>query len=325
MKIHGKHHKRNHYLLGGSQSEKFVEVTTPGGNTHKIDIEGIDTIWDLKYRLSQIDNLPQFGQIIVDIEKEEPELDTDTLTTGDKYVVILDNTKYTASIYDIEITINDVDDFNEDYTDISEGKKQILINEMIREGYWDNCLVGDFIYNSDEGEYRCEGYYMVYENIDRDGVRIKTIGYLKGRLTGSINGKRITLGPNFPVGYWASTDIYCHHGKFLEPVDPNFIRRLTTIDKNSLTEVDLDINYLGENLDDDFFEFEQLPEIDSNDKIKITQIEKEWGKIMFPGEIDKVVKYLEKMLDVPDINPFNGYVLKNSGPGVVGELYIPLR
>ena len=52
-------HSKCNYLLGGSQLDNFVEVTTPSGTTHKVNIEGIDTILDLKYTLSQIDNLPQ--------------------------------------------------------------------------------------------------------------------------------------------------------------------------------------------------------------------------------------------------------------------------
>ena len=37
MKLPSRYRKRNHYLLGGSQPEMFVEVTTPSGTTHKVN------------------------------------------------------------------------------------------------------------------------------------------------------------------------------------------------------------------------------------------------------------------------------------------------
>ena len=173
-------------------------------------------------------------------------------------------------------------------------------------------------------EYRCHGVYI----IDND-KKIQKLGTYPDD-EASIDGTIFSIGANYPVGFWAGSDIVCHYGLFDEPLGIDQMRLIVVDDNDKLTNIKMTGSYILEQLPEDrqevFLEiyginYPYLAMEDSDlDMLQdVSIINYEWGELIFPGTKEQVIEKLKECVN--GNRPVYGMVIIPSGPTIIGKWY----
>jgi hypothetical protein len=201
-----------------------------------------------------------------------------------------------------------------------------LINEL-NTTYGDvllGCVPGDIIMNIAD-EYRCHGVYI----IDND-KKIQKLGTYPDE-EGSIDGTIFSIGPDYPVGFWAGSDIVCHYELFDEPLGIDQMRLIVDDDNDKLTNIKMTgrsiLDQLPEDRQEVFLEiyginYPYLAMEDSDlDMLQdVSIINYEWGELIFPGTKEQVIEKLKECVNGK--LPVYGMVIIPSGTNnIIGKWY----